>query len=359
MRIGYTYQGISQKVGGVSRYFYEICSRLQIENELIFMNRFSKNIYFNKELIKKSEFFKEFKFRGKWRIEEYLEKTHTKKILNNNKFDLIHHTGEFSQIFNYAKNTPIVITIHDMTPEIFHTENKKRLGERKICIEKSAAIICVSENTKNDLFHFFPNIDKKKVFVIYHGVSENKYSYLPNIYNKKYILYVGSRYKYKNFDFFVESISKILFERNLSLFCTGEKFTQSEEKLLKKLKIDDKVVNFGFVDDQKLANLYHNAECFVYPSLYEGFGIPILEAFQHQCPACISEKSCFPEIAKDAAMYFNPTNATSICNSIENTINNKDCLIKKGNNRVLDFSWDKAAMETEKVYNMVISNDII
>ncbi len=81
MRIGYTYQGISQKGGGVSRYFYEICSRLQIENELIFMNRFSKNIYFNKELIKKSEFFKEFKYRGKWRIEEYLEKTHTQKSL--------------------------------------------------------------------------------------------------------------------------------------------------------------------------------------------------------------------------------------------------------------------------------------
>jgi len=354
MKIAYSYPGINQKVGGVSRYFYEICSRLQTKHTLIFITRYSKNIYFNKALIQNKEFMNKIDFRGKWRIETFLQLKYTRKIFKNQIFDVIHHTGEFSQIFDYeTHNRPIVVTIHDMTPELYYTTDRKRLENRKRCIEQSAAIICVSKNTKEDLFRFYPMIDKSKVFVIYHGYSTEKFNYKEKL-KGQYILYVGSRYKYKNFNFFLGSIADLLKTRKLFLYCTGETFINEEKTLINELELDNIVVNLGFVDDEQLANLYHNAACFVYPSLYEGFGIPVLEAFKHQCPVCLSDASCFPEIAKDAAVYFNPTDSVTIRNAIEFAIANRESLIDKGILRMHDFSWEKAALETEKVYNWVL-----
>lgn len=354
MRIAYTFQGINQKVGGVSRYFYEICSRLQITHTLIFVTRYSNNVYFKKWLLSKKAFMNRIDFRGKWRIEEYFQLRYTKRILKKQIFDVIHHTGEFSQIFYFeTHNRPIVVTIHDMTPELYFSKDTDRLKKRKLCMEQSAAIICVSNNTKEDLFKLYPTIDKSKVFVIYHGHPVEKFNYKENC-RGQYILYVGSRYKYKNFNFFLCSIAGLLKTRKLFLYCTGEDFTNEEMVLIYELELENIVVNMGIVDDEQLANLYHNAACFVYPSLYEGFGIPILEAFKHQCPVCLSDVSCFPEIAKNAASYFNPLSSESIQKAIIQAIENRQDLIEKGTQRMFEFSWEKATQDTEKVYKWVM-----
>lgn len=354
MKIAYTYQGITQKVGGVSRYFYEVCSRLRHTHDLSFILKFSENLYFGENLVPIKKFMGDYNFIGKNRIVNYLQLKYTKNKIENSHFDLIHHTGEFPQLFDFVK-IPVVMTVHDMIPEIFYPNQKKRIQDRKICIEKSAAIICVSNNTKEDLLKIYPNINSKKVFVVHHGVSESKYQYFEQT-NNRFILYVGSRYQYKNFIFFIESVAELLIQNNLYLYCIGNTFSNSEISFINSIGIDKLVVNVGIVNNEVLAGLYNQAECFVYPSLYEGFGIPILEAFVNNCPVCLSNTSCFPEIAGNAAVYFDPYDKKSIQSAIELTMLEKSNLINLGKSRLKEFSWDKASSETESIYNMVLKN---
>jgi glycosyltransferase involved in cell wall biosynthesis len=150
------------------------------------------------------------------------------------------------------------------------------------------------------------------------------------------------------------SIADLLKSNNLFLYCVGNSFTIEEKKLIHRLELNAFVINMGILSDNELANLYHNATCFVYPSLYEGFGIPILEAFKHKCPVVLSNTSCFPEIAKGAAIYFNPNDSKSIQIAIIEAIANRQSLIELGSKRIFDFSWDKAAELTSNVYKWAI-----
>lgn len=354
MKIAYTYSGItSYKVGGVSRYFFEIISRLKSKHKISILCRYSKNIYF-KELIDKKEFLQNINFRGKTKLEHLLQEFAVRKQLSKGNFELVHHTGEDPYLLPKKISVPVVITIHDFIPEIFHYQ-PDRIKLRALSIKNAAAVICVSENTKKDLFRFFPEIDSNKVYVVYHGfqpqpcsVSENK--------RGKYLLYVGARTTYKNFEFFVRALAPVLIERNLKLICTGQHFNQQELLLLRELKIHDFVACLGFVEDNILNELYRHAQCFVYPSLYEGFGIPILEAFGNQCPVCISNTSCFPEIAKDAASYFSPDSKNSMVDAILKIIDDsvfRQQLIQRGTKRLADFSWDRSAQQTSKIYEEI------
>lgn len=356
MNIAYTYHSLNSKVGGVARYFAEIIKQLKFNNNIYFAARYSKCIYFA-ESIQEAPGFLKYNFRGKSIIERWLQNSYLRTFLKKNKkrFDLIHLTGEDPYIFKYVDNTPVVITIHDMTPELFYKETK-RIENRKICIENSSEIICVSKNTRNDLLKIYPEINPNKIHVIYHGYNNPTIAYGSNLYGD-YILYVGSRYSYKNFNFFLESICKLLKERNLKLICTGEQFTKEEMLLINKLESYEFVLNLGFIDDNVLNTLYHYAKCFVYPSLHEGFGMPILEAFSNKCPVCLSNLSCFPEIAQDAASYFNPNDSISICESITKTIDNvkyRNQLILNGTERLQHFSWKNAVNQTIEVYNKAV-----
>ena len=181
---------------------------------------------------------------------------------------------------------------------------------------------------------------------------------------KKYLLYNGHRWIYKNFDIFIKSIAKLILGKNIYLVCAGgNDFSTSELKLFKKLKIADRVIYqkiTGNEHDKHLSECYSKAIAFVYPSKYEGFGIPILEAFANDCPTVLSNSSCFPEIAKGASVYFNPDDRADIEKTVKKVITNKglrEDLIKKGRTRLKYFSWDKAATETAQVYKKVIKNN--
>lgn len=356
MKIAYTYHGIVQKVGGVSRYFFEISSRLAISNSISFISLFTRNVYFRSHITSNSILNNKINFKGKSRLESLFQEFNTLLNIFVNNYDLVHHTGEKLGVFLFFRlKLPLVITVHDMTPEFFYTDNKMRISQRRNIIFKSNAIICVSENTKKDLLEIYPSIDSEKVFVIYHGCSIFNHNYTENS-EKKYILYVGSRYHYKNFFLFVESISELLIEMDINLICTGDKFSSTELKHFEDLNISTRIINKGFVDETTLANLYHNALCFVYPSLYEGFGLPILESFLHHCPVCLSNTSCFPEVAKDAAIYFDPYSKLSIKSSIIKCIKSRDYLVEKGLSRLNDFSWNDAADKTFEVYKYALNN---
>ena len=279
--------------------------------------------------------------------------------LKKSDYDIFHSTFDDPYFLNYVKS-PFVITVHDLIPE--HDPSKwpnEWLQNRKKLFEMANHIIAVSQNTKNELLLFYPKIHENKVTVIYHGLTFNSNNNLTESNEfGKYILYVGNRAGYKNFNFFVESLAPILKNnKEIKLICTGTKFNSFEKEILKKLGILDKVIAIQ-VDDNLLNSLYAKALLFVFPSLIEGFGLPILEAWSNGCPVALSDTKCFKEIAGDAAIYFNPTNSTNIRNAIIDVISNEDLkkeLIKAGNERIKLFDWKFSAKKLEQVYKKVLT----
>ena len=169
---------------------------------------------------------------------------------------------------------------------------------------------------------------------------------------------MGGRPAYKNFDRFIESVSGILRDHEeLHVVCAGWlPFSPQEKKVFEKLNISHNVHQVK-INDRILKNLYRNALAFVFPSLYEGFGLPVLEAFSCGCPALVSNSSSLPEIGGDGAGLFDPDDRESIRSAVERVLFNekyRDDLIRKGSERLKFFSWKKTALSTKKVYNTLI-----
>ena len=222
-------------------------------------------------------------------------------------------------------------------------------------MQRAEQVICISENTKSDLLKFF-NVPEDKVSVVHHG-----YNYFPNkkVVIKKmikypFLLYVGSRNSYKNFKNFIKAFSR---SNSLSkdfkiIAFGGGKFKNSERNFINECNIENNIKHIEG-DDEVLSNLYAKAEALIYPSLYEGFGMPILEAMAHGCPVITSNKSSIPEVAGEAAKLFDPTNLDSIRESIENVLysdGQKKELIDKGYKQLENFSWEKCAKKTLSAY---------
>jgi glycosyltransferase involved in cell wall biosynthesis len=223
-------------------------------------------------------------------------------------------------------------------------------------IKNANRIIAVSENTKSDIIDIL-NVDEDKIDIIYHGYNESKKGNKTDRLGK-YILFIGRRATYKNFNTFTEAICQLLKrEKDMKLICTGKPFNREEIAHLTKLGIADQtfVITTG---DNKLNDLYYNALVFVFPSLYEGFGMPILEAFTNDCPVCLSNTSCFPEIAGNAGAYFDPNDHGSILDAVEKVVYNKafaDELILNGQTRLKNFKWTKTIQETLDSYNKALN----
>jgi glycosyltransferase involved in cell wall biosynthesis len=189
---------------------------------------------------------------------------------------------------------------------------------------------------------------------VYHANSINPDNQTSIKAPDKYMLFVGGRNHYKNFTFFISSIRRLLIDnRDLKLLCVGGgNFSKDEIELIDNLGLKESVLHTK-ADDRQLTFLYKNAICFVYPSRYEGFGIPILEAFACDCPITISNASCFPEIAADAAIYFDPYDEKSIIDTIEKVYKDdvlRDMLVSLGRERLKKFSWQQSANKTYNIY---------
>ena len=349
-----------QKFGGISRYFVELMTRLpedvQVSNSLLFTrNEYLKGSERN---LNKGLGLSIPEFRGKIRVLNKFEKLNSFYNLKKGDYDIFHPTYYDSYFLSNIKK-PFVLTVHDLIHEKFSylSADKKLLNCKKKLISRADKIIAISNCTKNDLIDIY-NVPEERIEIVYHGSNlpikeDSTYLNLP----ENYILFTGQRGGYKNFDNFVKAFAVIHQKYpEIELICTGAKFNPSELELLKSLGILN-VTNSYYVSDSELTTLYRNALCFVFPSLYEGFGIPILEAFNAACPIVLSDASCFPEIAKDAGLYFEPNNIESMVNAIERVIEDKDLredLKSKGFARANLFSWDKMAIETYNVYKSLV-----
>ena len=294
-------------------------------------------IYSDNQNIRNSDLLKYMSFYGydfpfRKQLTKFFTRQNEINTVNNLKkqnFDLYHPTYFNQKFLKYLNKKPFILTVHDMTVEVlpeyfvFDKNLENMIKTKKYLIEKASRIIAISENTKNDILKF-TNADESKIDIVYHGqsfesVANNQiFDYLP----EKYILFIGQRSKYKNFVSFVDAISEILLiEKDLHLICAGGfNFSRTEREIIDSLNLTDKIIYTGIENENKLINLYKNAICFVFPSLYEGFGFPILESFQCGCPLLCSNSSSFPEVAGDAAEYFDPYDAESIKNAVNNSL---------------------------------------
>ena len=375
MRTLYDHQAfIIQKYGGISRCFVELYKNLPIYVEPSISLYKSDNVYV-KEIMsvppketKIDRFLNSHEFKGKWYIQLILNRhrehsmdgniRHSINLLKQGDFDVFHPTFFNDYFLPYLDGKPFVLTIHDMTPELypnyFGRENPQIMMKRKLA-PLASAIIAVSENTKRDIIRIL-GIPKEKVHVVYHGCSFPSAEEQTSPFNFPYILYVGGRGWFKNFIPFVRKSAPILKKhKDLHVVCTGKPFINEELKLFEELDLSSRFIRKFAATDLELSTLYHHAECFVYPSEYEGFGIPILEAWKSNCPVLLSHTSCFPEIAKDAAVYFHDNDlAEKLEKILTMSVDEKAALLSKQRLRLADFSWKNSAAKLAQIYQSLI-----
>jgi glycosyltransferase involved in cell wall biosynthesis len=292
-------------------------------------------------------------------------------ILKKNRVDLFHGTLFLTPLLSAV---PSIITIYDMVLDIFpETMYWKNRLPLKILMKKSAKkadrIIAISESTKKDIVKFI-GIEQEKIRVIYPGVSKifssqrtdndrvilNKFKLLPG-----YILTVGTLEPRKNLIRLLDAYKLLAAgEENIpQLVIAGGQgwLLEDIQKAVDSLGLREKVVFTGYVSDADLPALYRNAKIFVYPSLYEGFGLPPLEAMACGIPVISSNTSSIPEVVGDAGLLIDPYRPDEIAQAITEVLRNEELhtrMIRAGITRSALFNWDKTAQEMIKLYHEVI-----
>lgn len=345
-----------QRSGGGSVYWYELVKRfIHTDNEITFLDKQSntKNI-----------------FRENLNIKNIISTT----ILPLNicrflpvkikvKEKTIFHSSYYR--FLLSKNAINVTTIHDFTPEYFFSGISKIINnfQKNFAIMHSDGIICISENTKNDLLKFHPRAANKDIQVIYNGVSDSFFKIenekealqgidveVKSVLGKKYILYVGHRTNYKNFNIAVKTMKGI--SNKYHFVIVGEPLTKIESEYIHEFLLETEFTILSRKNNSALNLLYNKAFCLLYPSSYEGFGIPILEAMKAGCPVVTTNKSSIPEVAGDAAVMVDVISVPELQYAIEKLSNegNRKLLIERGYTQSAKFSWDKSFNEVLLFY---------
>lgn len=331
-----------QSAGGISVVWYELLKRLldSDEVELAFYERPSNlGNFFRKKLIIPNNCI----IAGKelWIvIERYLNP----RIKCREPF--VFHSSYFRTCPN--KNAINVTTVHDFTYDYYRTGVAKLIHcwQRNMAIRHSDYIVCVSENTKRDLLRFLPDIDESKVRVIYNGVSEDyhildgeaNYSQQP-FAKKSYLVFVGSRTGYKNFDLLKKTVAKSPY----NLVIVGSKLNSKEEEDLKRYLPKERYCATGFLSNEQLNIVYNNAAALVYPSAYEGFGIPVLEAQRAGCPVIAYNGSSIPEVIGETPLLMNELTEKELLSKIDLLSNRQivNAVKINGLENSKRFSWDK------------------
>lgn len=301
-------------------------------------------------------------------------------IIWRQSLDLIHFTH-----FNVPVFTPtrFIVTVHDLILTKFPTVRAstlspifywfKNLGYKFViwlAVKRAKKVIAVSNNTKEDIIKQF-KVKEDKVSMIYEGVSDklSNVEYRMSNKNKKevlskynitepFLLYVGNVYPHKNLESLVRIFPKLKQEYpDLNLVLVGkEDYFYSRLKEYSK-KISSPVIFAGFVPDEDLRILFKSAALYVFPSFYEGFGLPPLEAMSQGCAVVSSGESCMKEVLGEAAVYFDPRNEEDMIKQIKVVLeddNLKKNLVEKGYEQVGKYSWEDAARETLRIYKEVI-----
>lgn len=353
-----------QTAGGINRYFANLISRLP-ENfcptlltpelkEVNFPTHPNLKIYKYGRLPLKHISWKLGKFCS------FFETRYVETVSLSKSFDIVHPTY-YSLLTRREINeyrVPIVITVHDMIHDLFPTQTasaEQSVAEKRRAVTAADAVICVSENTKKDLLELY-GISEKKVSVIHHAseLHSGLASGPEPVPAKPYYLYVGSRASYKNFDCLLRAFANTRAARpDFALCVVGSPFSDAEQKRIAELKLAEWIEHYGHARDEQLAKLYRCSVAFVYPSLYEGFGIPPLEAMACGTVVIASNCSSIPEVVGDAGILFDPKSVDELTDALLFIVDHpaeRERLIVEGRLRAQMFSWDKTVAQTLEVY---------
>ena len=340
---------LHQKMGGISKYIYNLNKYL---NKYNFHSFIYSPLTINDNLEKKNKnniFFIKFK-----KIPFMFTKIFyaINNILTLIKISIykpnIFHYSYYNNFFSRIVNKPSVLTVYDLIHEKLKSKNYKFYKNK--LLKKVNKIICISNQTKKDLIKYY-NVSANKISVIHLGINQK----IISSKKKNFILFVGHREGYKNFDNLIRAYSKSKYLKNkYKLIVFGlNNFNEYEKNLFKKYNVTENII-YKNGNDNYLNALYSQATVFVFPSYHEGFGLPILEAMRCGCPITCSNIEVFKEISNNSCVYFDPKNTLSIKRSIEKIVKSKKLqkkLIKKGYSNIKKFTWEKCAKETIKVYD--------
>ena len=291
--------------------------------------------------------------------------------LRKNKPDILFIPSHVMPFINYGVKT--VVTIHDVAfkyfPDSYSLLRRRYLDiTTQFMLKKADKIITISQTTKNDLIKFY-GADEEKIEVIYLSfdppkkdtfhISEGKWGKTKEKFGiiRKYLLYIGRIETKKNLVTLIKSFYEVLSSgQELQLVLAGGRGIGYEKILaiIEKYNLSGRVILTGYVNEEEKNYLLRNAELFVFLSLYEGFGIPVLEAFYYELPVIASKIPVFEELYKDTAILVDPYDSKMIAETIINTLKNyrkRDSLAEKGKELLKKFSWENTAVKTLELLN--------
>ncbi len=375
MKIGWNVSVLKKQLSGVGNYIEKILKqvkKLGLSNKIVLFGsnnnynykslNFENLILYNKIISKKKL------LRVIW------EQIFLPLKLRQLDVDILHCPAHVIPIFSKQKS---ILTIHDLAfklfPKTFKWQNRIYLNFIvPLSIKRADKIIAVSNNTKNDIVKEY-NVNPNKINVIYNGLDE-KFKILKEdtVINKlkakyelpqNFILYLGTLEPRKNLKNLIKAFDN-LEESNKKLVIAGGKGWLYKDifSLVREKKLENDIIFTGYVDKEDIVPLYNAATLFVYPSLYEGFGLPPLEAMACGTPVITSNVSSLPEVVGDAAITVDPKNINELSEAISNVLSNEDLqneIIQRGIERAKLFTWENAAIETVKVYEEVLEQKIL
>jgi len=367
MKIGLITDNIDKQSAGVGSYSKSLCNALlsiDKKNKYVFIHNSFNNYYKGKsEIIIKSANNPIFYFLRKFLLFPLR--------LYKEKFDIVHDTYHFFPLL-FNRKTKKVVTVFDIIP-IVDPKNHRFASYvshsllLKWVIRRVDKVLAISDKTKQDLITYL-NVPENKIVVTLLAADKqyckiNNSKLIDNVKHKygissPYILYVGTLEPRKNVPALLEAYAKIKKKIPHKLVIVGKKGWKYKKifETIDRLRLNDDVLFTGYVLNEDLPALYNGADLFVYPSFYEGFGLPPLEAMQCGCPVITSNTSSLPEVVGNGGIMVNPNNISELSKHMEMVLKNKNLrqkLIKSGLKQAKKFSWEKCARETLKVYEEV------
>jgi glycosyltransferase involved in cell wall biosynthesis len=354
-----------QEYGGISRYFcalateldrlpnvkVKVVAPLHVNGYLRKLDREIKVGYYVRRLPKTG------------RIIKALSRSFFPPVAAMYSPDIIHETY-YSSRPTYNGKVPHVLTVYDMiherVPSSFPLKDMVAMNKAS-AVKRADHIICISENTRRDLLEIH-GIPEDRISVTHLGcdaLAESSLTAAELVGASPYLLHVGGRQGYKNFDGLLRAYAASRWlSTNFRLVCFGGGvFSVNENTTIAELGLSKAQVMQMGGDDDRMAALYQGAAAFVYPSIYEGFGIPPLEAMSLDCPVICSNTSSIPEVVGEAGEYFDPSEIDSIRGALEHVLQSgarRSRLVELGRVRCKLFSWQRCAQETMAIYQSMI-----
>ena len=334
-----------QKHGGISTYFTHLSRALnsaKLETEILLFDEGALEREFDGGVLQEKRI---------------LERFRSVKIPSNYSNNCVLHSSYYRSAAD--KNVKNIITIYDFIYEKYESnylKKKVHLLQKKLAVKKASAIICISESTKIDFLEYYPEYNPEHVFVTHLAHSSESVEFSPDyIFEKKferpYVLFVGMRSAHKNFNACVKALKNV----NVDFMIVGGGPISEVERNLLESNIAGRYQHLTNINNDCLNRFYSGAVCLLYPSLYEGFGLPILEAQANGCAVVTTNASSLPEVALNSAILLDIANSQSIEQAVSTLLNDhiNKSYVEQGFLNINRFDWSKTAGETIDIYTKI------